>query len=433
MPHWTQSIRFRLSLFYALSLFTSGALLIGGIYMWQLERLDEPQLVERQVTIVHPVTGRPITVNQVDGPELVEAIEYASYVQTLDNLKRGSLGALGILFIVSFGTSWWVAGLALRPVHRMTRVARDITATDLSRRIGLPGPNDELKGLADTFDAMLDRLETGFEDQRRFVQDASHELRNPLASARANLELALSDPDASPEDLRRSAEVAHRSTERMSTLVEELLIQARSGVPEFSLDDVDLVTLAGEVVDEHQAAAAAKKVGLNLEGPDGPLETGQEVAGPGPSRVHIKGDGAALRRALGNLVSNALKASPPGSSVTVTVDLARRRGRGQEAVVAVADQGPGLSKDDQRHVFDRFWRGATSDGGAGLGLSIVNHIVSRHGGQVTVNSKLGSGSTFAFRLPTGNKGPDRPRMTSWSARKESLVGGSTDPGSPGRP
>lgn len=390
-PRWTHSIRFRLSLFYALSLFVSGSLLTGGIYMWQVQRLDEPQLVQRQIQLIHPVTRQPVSFNFNTTEELVEVVEYTSYLRTIDSLRRGSYGALAVLFVVSFGTSWWMAGLALRPVHRMTNVAKDITASDLSRRIALPGADDELKGLADTFDAMLDRLETGFEDQRRFVQDASHELRNPLAVARTNLDLALSDPDASPAELRHSAEVARRSTERMSTLVEELLAQARSGVPDLAIDEVDLAALAGEVVEEYRASARQRRVGLEL------------VA---PNPVLARGDGPALRRAIGNLISNALKASPNGTTITVTVDAAEQGGG--QATVSVADHGPGLTDEEQHLVFDRFWRGATSQGGSGLGLGIVRHVVERHGGDVSVASEPGLGSTFSIRLPTGTSGPRRP-------------------------
>ncbi|MEM9565813.1 MAG: HAMP domain-containing sensor histidine kinase [Actinomycetota bacterium] len=387
-PRWSQSIRFRLSLFYALSLFVTGSLLIGGIYLWQLERLDEPQLMGQQVQWRDPRTGQPVTVNFTARETLVEIVEYNSYLQTLDNLKRGSIGALGALFVVSFGTSWWVAGLALRPVHRMTRVARDITASDLSRRIALPGPDDELKGLADTFDAMLDRLETGFEDQRRFVQDASHELRNPLAVARTNLDLALSDPDATNEDLRRSAEVAQRSAERMTNLVETLLVQARSGVPELAMEEVDLTALAAEVADDYRATARQRRV---------------TVTAKGQAATIVRGDPSALRRAIGNLVSNAIKAAPPSSTVRVAVTVDRDR-----VVVAVTDAGPGLTDEEQEQAFDRFWRGATSNGGSGLGLSIVRHTVERHGGEVTVASEPGFGSTFSLRLPTGGTGPRRP-------------------------
>jgi signal transduction histidine kinase len=389
-PRWTQTIRFRLSLFFALTSFALGSLLIGGVYQWQARRLEEPAMVEDQILrVADRRTGQwlEIRINRTTA----DRIYYTANLQAIDDLKRSSFGALAILFVASFGASWWVAGVALRPVHRMTRVARDITATDLSRRIALSGPDDELKGLADTFDNMLDRLETGFEDQRRFVQDASHELRNPLATARTNLDLALSDPDTTVEDFRHSAEVALRSTERMSSMVEGLLVQARSGVPELAMDDIDLAGAAADVVEEYRAGARQRRVTLELDVRDRPT---------------VKGDGPALRRALGNLVSNAIKAAPPASAVTVTVSV-----DGHQAYVAVADAGPGLSDDEQERVFDRFWRGATSNGGSGLGLSIVRHVVERHGGRVGVASEPGLGSTFTVRLPTGSSGPAHPRGT----------------------
>ena len=389
-PRWTQSIRFRLSLFYAVAVFSCGSILIGGLYVWQVSRLDDPGEMSmsaiQRYNLRDPDTNRPVFsvsfASDADLREAARVVQYNANLRALENLRKGSIGALVILFVASFGTGWWVAGWALTPVHRMTRVARDITANDLSRRIHLPGPDDELKGLADTFDAMLDRLEAGFEDRRRFVQDASHELRNPLAVARTNLDLALSDPDASVEDLRRSAEVARRSTERMSTLVDDLLDRARSGVPEYTLADADLVALASEVVEEYRAGADERHVTLELSAPLVP--------------VTVRGDGPALRRAVGNLVSNALKAAPADSTVTVRV--------GQEAgraVVSVADSGPGLTDEDQARVFDRFWRGETSGNGTGLGLSIVRHVAQRHGGTATVESSPGVGSTFSIELPTG--------------------------------
>ncbi len=387
-PRWTQSIRFRLSLVYALAVFISGSMLIGGLYMWQVNRLDEPELITGRIELRHPVSGQPVELLVLtDNPrqEALRVIEYNAYLRAADNLKQGSLVALGILFVVAFGTGWWVSGWALRPVHRMVNVARDITATDLSRRIALPAPEDELKNLADTFDAMLDRLQTAFEDQHRFVQDASHELRNPLAVARANLELALSDPNASADDIRRSAEVAMRSTERMTTLVDDLVSQARSGVPEFTRGEIDLVALGNEVVTEFEAGARQRGIALSLVAPMAPLL--------------VKGDGQALRRALSNLLSNALKAAPADTTVTVSA------ARGDHyAILSVADQGPGLSDSDQQHAFKRFWRGATSGGGAGLGLSIVEQIVERHGGVVSVSSVVGIGSTFTIKLPMVDHG-----------------------------
>ncbi|MEM7274764.1 MAG: HAMP domain-containing sensor histidine kinase [Actinomycetota bacterium] len=391
LPRWTQSIRFRLSLTYALAVFVAGSVLIGGVYVWQVRQLDEPVLYRGTVEMLDPRTGQPTTeiflFSEGDpANKLLEILEYNSYLLALDNLRKGSLAALGLLFFVAFGVGWLLAGSALRPVHRMTLVARDITATDLSRRIGLPGPEDEMKGLADTFDAMLDRLQAAFEDQRRFVQDASHELRNPLAVARTNLELTLSDPNATADELRRSGEVAMRSTERMGVLVDDLLSQARSGVPEVVRADIDLQALAGDVVEEFSAAARERGLRLQLVAPMSPLM--------------LRCDGQAIRRAVSNLVANAVREAPSGTEVTVSV--ARDS---HHAVISVADEGPGISVDDQQHVFTRFWRGRTDGGGTGLGLSIVKQIAERHGGTVGLRSALGAGSTFTLRLPIVERRP----------------------------
>lgn len=387
-PRISQSIRFRLSLTYALAVFTAGSMLIGGLYIWQVNQLDEPRLVTGLITLVDPETRAPmetvVVVESESQRKIGTIFEYNAYLVALDNLKRASLAGLGILFVISFVTGWFLAGWALRPVHRMTMVARDITATDLSRRIALPGPADEMKSLADTFDAMLDRLQAAFEDQRRFVQDASHELRNPLAVARTNLELALTDPNATPDDIRKSADVAMRSTERMSSLVDDLLVQARSGVPEVQRSDVDLVATAGDVVEEFTAEAGKRGLAVRLVSPLAPL--------------YVKGDGPALRRAISNLVSNAIKASPQGTTVTVSVAQG-----GHSAVVSVADQGRGISDADKQNVFKRFWRGSQDGAGTGLGLSIVQQIVERHGGTVSVESAVEVGSTFTLKVPIGEQ------------------------------
>lgn len=383
-PPIFKSIRFRLSLTYALAVFVAGSLLIGGSYLWQVNQLDEPVIVIKgRMQLVHHATGQQFDIVLTDSDpreEVLRALEYNAYLRAVDNLKVSSLVALGLLFVVAFGTGWLLAGWALRPVQRMVTVSRDITATDLSRRIDLPGPADEMKQLADTFDAMLERLQASFEGQRRFVQDASHELRNPLAVARTNLELALTDPDADVEQLRSAGQVAMRSTERMSVLVDDLLEQARSGVPEVTRSDIDLVATVGDIVDDYGPAARARDLSLSMVAPMAPLP--------------LRADAAAVRRAIGNLVSNAVKFAPTGTAISVTVARSDR-----EAVVEVTDQGPGIPQADQRSVFERFWRGDTSTAGTGLGLSIVQQIAERHGGSVSVNSIEGTGSTFVLRLP----------------------------------
>jgi signal transduction histidine kinase len=382
-PHWTQSVKFRLALTYAITVYAVGSLLVGGMYAWQSEQLDESVIVGRRVVLENTETGARLDITGLMADDLSReallAMERNAYLRALDNLRKATIIGLMVLVLVAFAIGWVLAHITLRPVNRMAAVARDISGSDLSRRIGLHGPNDEFKGLADTIDSMLDRLQAAFEDQRRFVQDASHELRNPLAVARTNLELALSDPDADAAELRASAEVAQRSTERMAVLVDDLLNQARTGVPAVQLRRVDLAAVAGTVAEEYRTMARAASVSIVLDSPE---------------PVVILGDPTAMTRAVANLVSNAIRYAPSGTVVSLSV------GRvGHEAVVSVVDHGPGLSPEEQAKVFTRFWRADQSSPGVGLGLSIVQQIARRHGGVAEVHSVPGGGATFSLRLP----------------------------------
>jgi signal transduction histidine kinase len=263
-------------------------------------------------------------------------------------------------------------------------VVNRIQATDLSRRIGLEGPNDELKRLADTFDGMLARLDEAFALQRRFIADASHELRNPLATIRTNLDVDLADRNASPERLRHSAMVVRRAVERMSRLVDDLLALARLDAPNALLESVDLSAVADDVADDLTAAAAERDVRLV-----------RSVSGEAP----VLGDAQALRRAAANLVENAVAFSPAHGSITI--GSGRRDGW---AWIAVRDVGPGIPSEHQERVFERFWRADESRsrerGGSGLGLAIVRQIVDTHLGVVRVLSAPGRGSTFVLWLPS---------------------------------
>lgn len=385
LPQGIQSIRFRLSLTYALTVFAAGSVLIGGLYFWQVKQLDDLTLSAQNFSVKDRRTGDEYELQVLTQSELqratLQAFENDAYRVAINNLRQASLFGLGILFVVAFGVGWLLAGWALRPVNRMASVAREISGSDLSRRIGLVGPEDELKFLADTFDAMLDRVQGAFENQRRFVQDASHELRNPLAAARSHLELVLADPGATATDFRSSAEIAHRSTERMGNLVEDLLSQARSGVPQLESSLLDLSDVVTEVVEEFGGAARQNKISLSADVADEPIE--------------VVGDRMALLRATSNLVSNAVRLSESNTSVVV-----RTLQVGEQAYVSVIDQGPGLSSEDQQRVFERFWRGEHDGSGTGLGLSIVKQIAERHAGSVSVESALGIGSTFVLKLPT---------------------------------
>lgn len=380
LPSWMGSIRVRLTVLYSVVLFGLSGLVLGGVYLAQSRSLeDEPVSREFNITRLQPVPGG-VVVEESTARGVIQGLEAEINDRALEELRQWSITALGVLFVASLGVGWVVAGRVLRPIGRITEVARDIQATDLSRRIALDGPQDELRALADTFDDMLERLDTAFASQRRFIQEASHELRNPLAVMRTNLDVVLADPDASNEELRRMAEIVRRTTERMSGTVADLLAYGRHEPPEVERSPVVMDDLVSGVATEFTSAAAVEGVDLRTH-----------VAGG----LEVQGDRAALRQALSNLVDNAVRVAPGGS--TVTVDGGRRDGW---AWIAVTDEGPGIPDDQQADVFRRFWRGSHDGRGSGLGLAIVCQVVDAHGGEIRLDSVEGAGATFTIWLPT---------------------------------
>jgi len=397
LPEWARSIRFRYTLLYSAVLFGLAAFVVAALYLVLLMALrGEPVSTGNRGKICdfQQVPPQCFTIDIFSARELERRVN----TQTLAKLRNYSFGALGVLFVASLGVGWVVAGRVLRPIGRITAVARDIQATDLSRRIELPGPEDELKQLADTFDAMLARLDAAFAAQRQFVADASHELRNPLAIIRTNVDVALADPHADPDDLRHAITVVKRASDRMARLVDDLLALARRQEPVFEHEPVDLGAAVAEASDDFVVPAAARSIVLDRAiAPD----------------VMVTGDRDALKRAVANLLENAVRLAPAGSRISLATG-----SEGDSAWIAVADEGPGIALDDQAHVFDRFWRAdkarSRADGGTGLGLAIVRQIVESHGGQIRLQSKVGIGSSFVIWLPIASTAPDpssRPSST----------------------
>jgi len=322
---------------------------------------------------------------QQGATDTLRDVEQAVREETLQTVRTLSLWALVVLVPVGLAIGWAVAGRVVRPVGRMAGVAREIEATDLSRRIRLGGPPDEMRDLADTFDAMLDRLDQGVRTQRRFVEDASHELRNPLAVIRTTLDVALSAPEDA-EGLRRAAEVARRTADRMSTTVDELMALARTSAQQ-QRASVDLAEVVAEVAQEYDAEASTRGVRLSRLAPSG---------------LVVEGDRAALKRAQANLVSNALRVAPSASVVHC------RAGRaGGWLWFGVRDVGRGIAPEDQALVFRRAWRDgapAPEGNGHGIGLALVRQIAEAHGGTVSVASVPGHGASFVVWLPDRTEG-----------------------------
>jgi signal transduction histidine kinase len=382
LPEWARSIRFRYTLLYSGVLFGLAAVVVAAIYLVLVMNLrNEPYTTGyRKLICFAGECYKPVTFRE---------LERVVNSRTLRELRNYSFGALGVLFVASLGVGWVVAGRVLRPIGRITAVARDIQATDLSRRIELPGPDDELKQLADTFDAMLARLDAAFAAQRQFIADASHELRNPLAIIRTNVDVALADPNADPDDLRHTIAVVKRASGRMARLVDDLLALARRQEPILEHEPVDLGVAVAEASDDFVVPAAARNIVLDrVTAPD----------------VVVTGDRDALKRAVANLLENAVRLAPEGSRIRLATG-----SEGDRAWIAVTDEGPGIAPEDQPHVFDRFWRAdkgrSRADGGTGLGLAIVRQIAESHGGEVRLQSKVGVGSSFVIWLPVAPTPP----------------------------
>lgn len=384
LPDWLGSIRFRLTALYSLLLFGLAAFMVAGLYAVLATRLhDETFYRTYQVTRVQEVPGG-VVLTPTEVRAQYRTVEALANERALSLLRTYSLFALALLFLASLVIGWLVAGRVLAPIGRITSVARDIQATDLSRRIALRGPPDELKELADTFDAMLSRLDDAFVGQQRFIQEASHELRNPLAVMRTNIEVALADPDADPAELRRVAELAGASAMRMSRLVDDLLVYARLGAPAREREPVALGELVDDAAEEFRSVAAQRRIELVTSVVGAPT---------------VLGDRLALRQTVSNLLANATRLAPEGTTIWLTAG--EEPGR---AVVAVTDEGPGISDEDRPHVFERFWRGdkqaARAEGRSGLGLAIVAQIVADHGGTAEVAPTVAGGSVFTLRFPS---------------------------------
>ncbi|GAA3906469.1 sensor histidine kinase [Actinoplanes auranticolor] len=387
-PELFRSIRFRLTVIYSTLLFALAAAALAVIYLAVAQTTDAAPLTTSQAKLFEG----PVYQGRVPYADIAD-IEAAVNYNTLQNLRTYSLIVLGGLFVASLGIGWVLSGRALRPVGAIARTAREIQATDLSRRIQLGGPRDELRDLADTIDSMLDRLDEAFQSQRQLIDDASHELRSPLAIIRTNLDASLTAAEASPEERERAVAVVDRATTRMSRLVEDLLATARRDAHGLSDADVELTTIAREAGEESFITDRGLRLRYHL-----------------PAELHLIGDADGLRRAVGNLLSNAVRLAPGSSTVTVATGRTR-----SWLWLAVADEGPGIAAEDLPKVFDRFWRGKPLSGAersrqrrTGLGLAIVRQIVESHGGQVAAFSELGKGSTFVLWLPAADRTDTEP-------------------------
>ena len=306
--------------------------------------------------------------------------------KTLSRLRF--LGVIALLAIAL--ASRWIIALGLKPLEQVEDTAEAIAAGDLSARLPAAKPDTEVGRLTTALNTMLTRIEESFEVRvesenklRRFVADASHELRTPLTAIRGFAELHRQGAVVGEDKTKELINRIEKESIRMSSLVEDLLLLARLDQSrELSEDPVDLNTLITEVTASARAA-----------GPDHPIEVKL-----GESEIFVLGDSLRIHQVIANLLANARTHTPAGTKIVITAEQGIN-----ETIISVSDNGPGLSQEDQEKIFERFYRAdparvRNSIEGSGLGLSIVDAVMTAHGGYVSVKSKLGEGSTFTLHF-----------------------------------
>ncbi|MFK4065373.1 sensor histidine kinase [Streptomyces sp. NPDC029674] len=389
-PWLRPTIRIRLTLLYGGMFLIAGILLLSIIYLLAAQALNVGSDLPFKVTGNSSVSSSTCT-NFQGLPERPTEVQLNAALNecvnrmrqnALDNLLSRSLLALLGLAVIAFAFGYAMAGRVLSPLGRITRTARRVAGTDLSRRIELDGPDDELKELSDTFDEMLDRLERAFTAQQRFVGNASHELRTPLAINRTLLEVHLSDPGAPPE-LHQLGKTLLATNERSEQLVEGLLLLARSDNQIVERKPVDLAEVADRAVDQVRAEAEAK--GVEIRGERGPAV--------------VQGNGVLLERIALNLVQNAVRYNVPDEG---WVEVTTEAQHGQ-AVLVVSNTGPVVPAYEIDNLFEPFRRLRTertgSDKGVGLGLSIARSVARAHGGRIIAEPREGGGLVMRVTLP----------------------------------
>jgi signal transduction histidine kinase len=371
------TIRLRLTVLYGLVFLISGAVLLtigyelvrhnlGGAGRQALERLG------LGVPFPRPSTGG------FPDSRLIAELRAQLRSQELHRLLIEYLLALGVMTMVSVAAGWLLAGRALRPLRQITATARRVSGENLGERIGLQGPADELKELADTFDGMLGRLDGAFASQRHFVANASHELRTPLAIMRTEVDVALGDPDAPATELRAMGEALRETIDRCERLIDGLLFLARSEAAAGREESVDMAALAGDcITDLHaQAVHAGVEVHDDLE----PAWT--------------RGQPELIERMIANLLENGIRHNVPGGYLNVSTRVREGRVR-----VVVANGGARIDQADAEALTEPFRRLGRNGSGFGLGLSIVRSVAAVHGGTITLRAPETGGLEVTVELP----------------------------------
>jgi len=320
--------------------------------------------------------------------QVIGAVEVGLSTDDLHSTLRTLLIIIAVTYplalIIASGGGVFLAGRALSPIDGLTRAARRISAEDLSQRLDMRLPDDEVGRLARTFDEMIARLDDAFRRQRQFTADASHELRTPLTAIKGQTEVAL-QKDRDPEEYRSVLRNVNLEVDRMIRLVSSLLMLARADAQQVPLarESISLGGVIGDAADQVRSAADSKGVLIRVR-------NGRET--------RLTADQDLLLQLMLNLLDNAVKHTPSGTSIDVSWSI-----EDGSAQVVVSDEGPGIASEHLPHIFDRFYRvdkaRSRDGGGVGLGLSICRWIAQAHGGSIEAGNAPGQGATFKVHLP----------------------------------
>ncbi|HUA03489.1 MAG TPA: HAMP domain-containing sensor histidine kinase [Solirubrobacteraceae bacterium] len=387
-------MRTRLAVFYALLFLLAGVVLLALSYTLLASLLLPappalPRLTPQEQGLLpacKPLPTSPALLAQCHRLIGIVGGGAQSRGDTLAALRQASAIGLVVVTIAAAGLGWLVAGRALRPVRSLTEAAKKASELRLGERLALAGPDDELKELADTFDVMLERLDAAFTSQKRFVANAAHELRTPLTAMRTAVEVTLSKPDRTPEQLEDMAERVKRSVERAEATVEALLALATSEAGPTTQESIDLATAAEDALDATHGPIGERQIKV------------EAMLEPALAR----GDRVLLERMIANLVENAVRHNNPGGWIGV-----RTMQQNGSAVFEIANTGPSVTAEQVQTLFEPFVRAKerlNSSDGVGLGLSIASTIARAHNATITARPGPGGGLEMSVAIPAGGSG-----------------------------
>jgi signal transduction histidine kinase len=393
------TVRLRLTLTYGLLFLAAGTVLLAFNYFLVRHSLtDRPNEVRAAVAARLGLSPDQVRADrQVAPPSMPDSSRALLFRdaqrefvnESLHQLLEKSGIALGAMALGSVALGWYMAGRVLRPVKNMTATAKRLSEQNLHERVALPGPRDELTELGDTFDEMLERLDTAFDTQRRFVADASHELRTPLSVIRTEVDVTLADPDATNEDLRNMAQVVRESTIRTERLIDSLLTLARTDSAVVRLDRVDLAAVARSALERTASQAEDRELGVDLS------------IRPG----WVRGDRTLLEHLARNLVDNAIRYNVQSGFVAVAVGTTDHT-----STLHITNSGPIIPEHDVDRLTQRFHGGTRtsheSPNGSGLGLSIVDAVSKVHAAHLTLNARSEGGLDVLIEFPAAPNGDE---------------------------